>query len=87
MLSTSIPPKFPIPFANAAGPSFIRPIPTASQIGIQDGAASLTDGFPPDCFTPVVAGGTPPFGPGRERSPQSDDLVGSVVPGRWTDPV
>lgn len=62
MLSTSTPARFPIPFANAAGLAFIRPIPTASQIGIQDGAASLTDGFPPDCFTPIVAGGVPPFG-------------------------
>lgn len=62
MLVSSIPPKFPIPFASAAGPAFIRPIPVESQIGIQDGAASLTDGFVPDNFTPIVAGGVPPFG-------------------------
>jgi len=54
--------KFPIPFANAAGPGYIRPIPEASQIGIQDGAASLTDGFPPLSMTPEGAGGTWPFG-------------------------
>lgn len=62
MLAADLPDRFPIPFADAAGPSYIRPIPEASQIGIEDGAASLTDGFPPDTFTPVTAGGTPPFG-------------------------
>ncbi len=61
MQSSNIPDKLPIPFANAAGGSYIRPIPTASQIGIQDGAASLTDGFPPLNATPVGAGGVPPF--------------------------
>jgi hypothetical protein len=54
--------KFPIPFGNAADPADIRPIPLASQIGIQNGAASLQDGFPPNCFVPVAAGGAPPFG-------------------------
>lgn len=54
--------KFPIPFANNAAPSYIRPIPEASQIGIQDGAASLSDGFVPDNFIPEAAGGVPPFG-------------------------
>src|SRR5579871_5172056 len=62
MLQANIPTKFPIPWANAAGPSFIRTIPQNSQIGIQDGAASLTDGFPPLNFTAVQAGGKPPFG-------------------------
>lgn len=62
MLAASTPPKFPIPFAAAAGPSFIRPIPEASQIGVQGGAASLTDGFPPDTFQPIASGGVPPFG-------------------------
>lgn len=59
MLASNIPAKFNIPFANAAGGSFIRTIPQASQIGLQDGAASLTDGFPPLTMNPV---GTPPFG-------------------------
>ena len=58
----SIPTKFPIPWGNSAGGGFIRPIPVASQISIQAGAASLTDGFPPITFTPVGAGGIPPFG-------------------------
>lgn len=62
MQSSSVPSKFPIPFANSAGGLYTRTIPQASQIGIQDGAASLTDGFPPKCFVPVASGGTPPFG-------------------------
>lgn len=62
MLASDIPAKFPIPWANAAGGPFVRNIPTTSQIGIQNGAASLTDGFPPLCFSPVAAGGVPPFG-------------------------
>jgi hypothetical protein len=62
MQSSSIPAKFPIPWANAAQSQFIRNIPVASQIGVQDGAASLTDGFVPDNFTQIAAGGVPPFG-------------------------
>lgn len=62
MLAASIPTKFPIPWANGAGGSFVRAIPTASQIGIQPGYASLTDGFVPLNFTPIAAGGIPPFG-------------------------
>lgn len=62
MLASAIPASFPVPFAAAAGGGYIRPIPQASQIGIQDGAASLTDGFPPLTFLPVASGGTPPFG-------------------------
>lgn len=62
MKSSSIPAKFPIPWANAAQAQFIRAIPVASQIGIQDGAASLTTGFVPDNFTQLAAGGVPPFG-------------------------
>jgi microcystin-dependent protein len=59
MLASGIPTKFPIPWANSAGsPTYVRAIPTASQIGIQNDAASLTDGFPPDCFAP----GGAPFG-------------------------
>lgn len=62
MQSSSVPAKFGIPFANAAGSSYVRTIPQASQIGVTAGAASLTDGFPPACFSPVAAGGTPPWG-------------------------
>lgn len=62
MKAGSIPSKFTIPFASGAGTGFIRPIPAASQIGIQNGAASLIDGFPPANFLSEGAGGTPPFG-------------------------
>lgn len=62
MLRSDVPPKFGIPFADQAGPSFKNPIPKASQIGIANGRASLTDGFPPLNFLPREAGGVPPFG-------------------------
>lgn len=56
------PPKFNIPWGNSAGAAYIRSIPQGSQIGIQNCAASLTDGFPPLTFVPQSAGGCPPFG-------------------------
>ena len=62
MIAASIPPYFNIPFANSADSSHKRAIPEASQIGIIDGAASLTDGFPPLTFLPLTAGGIPPYG-------------------------
>jgi hypothetical protein len=62
MLASQVPVSFPIPFANGAGAGYIRSIPTSSQIGVQNGAASLTDGFPPLTFLAVTAGGVPPFG-------------------------
>lgn len=62
MTAAQIPTKFPIPWGNGAGGGFIRSIPVDSQIGIQNGAASLTDGFPPLTFVPVGSGGVPPFG-------------------------
>jgi hypothetical protein len=62
LASTSAPTKLQIPFANSAGGAYTRTIPLPSQIGIQNGAASFTDGFPPLNFTPVGAGGVPPFG-------------------------
>lgn len=62
MLNSSIPVKFNIPFASGATSPDIRPTPQASQIGIQNGAASLTDGFPPNCFIPAASGGAAPFG-------------------------
>lgn len=60
MQVSDIPDKLPIPFAYAAGGGFIRPIPEASQIGVDDGAASLTDGFVPLNATPIASGGIPP---------------------------
>jgi hypothetical protein len=62
MQQSQAPDKFLIPFANGAGQSYIRAIPQGSQIGINPGAASLQDGFPPLNFTPVQSGGVPPFG-------------------------
>lgn len=47
------------PFAEAGRK---RVIPTASQIGITDGQASYTDGFPPLTMTPLASGGIPPAG-------------------------
>lgn len=58
----SMPAKFPIPWGASAGTAYIRSIPAPSQIGIQNCAASLTDGFPPLTFVPASAGGCPPFG-------------------------
>lgn len=62
MQRSDVPVKFPIPFANSAGPTYKHQVPTASQIGVTDGAASLTDGFVPDNFLPLASGGIPPFG-------------------------
>ncbi len=62
MILSNQPSLLPIPFANSAGAGYIRAIPTASQISITPGAASLADGFPPLNFIPVNAGGVPPFG-------------------------
>lgn len=60
MQASDTPFKIPVPFAN--DPASRNSIPTASQIGITPGAASLTDGFPPLTRTPIPAGGVPPFG-------------------------
>lgn len=57
MLQSASPTKFQIPFAADAGAGYVRPIPVASQIPITDGAASLTDGFPPLNFLALNAGG------------------------------
>lgn len=59
MLSTDQPIKVALPFAAAGGRATI---PTASQIGITAGAASLADGFPPLTRTPKISGGIPPSG-------------------------
>lgn len=62
MKITDIPAKFNIPFANAAGVGYVTDPPEPSQIGVADGRASLTDGFPPLTFTAIAAGGDPPWG-------------------------
>lgn len=62
MQLSNIPTRFSKVWAVSAAGAYIRTVPVDSQIGIQDGAASFTDGFVPDNFTPVSAGGVPPFG-------------------------
>lgn len=62
MKSSDVPVKFNIPFASGAVSSYVAAIPEASQIGISAGRASLTDGFPPDTFSPTGSGGVPPYG-------------------------
>jgi hypothetical protein len=61
-MSLSLPGYFQKYWGVGADPAFIRNIPVDSQIGIQSGAASLNDGFVPDNFDPIAAGGIPPFG-------------------------
>jgi hypothetical protein len=60
MQISDLPAKLYLPFGASAGGAYIRAIPVASQIGIVDGAASLTDGFVPLNATPIGAGGIPP---------------------------
>lgn len=62
MQQSDAPTKFNIPWASSAVSPYVRNIPQASQIGIQNCAASLTDGFPPLTFVPASGGGCPPFG-------------------------
>lgn len=58
-MTISAPSKLTVPFANAGSKNTI---PVASQIGITNGAASYTDGFPPLTMTAKSAGGVPPYG-------------------------
>lgn len=60
--ASQIPTKVQLPWAANAGGSYKRTIPVTSQIGIQNGAASWNDGFPPLNFVPSGAGGVPPYG-------------------------
>ncbi|NVN09698.1 hypothetical protein [Nguyenibacter vanlangensis] len=62
MKQSDFPTKISVPFASGAGNAYIRQIPTASQISTDPGAASLTDGFPPQTFQPLGSGGTPQDG-------------------------
>lgn len=57
------PRRFPIPFANNAGASYVRTVPQDHQAATSsDAPASLYDGFPPECFVAEGAGGIPPSG-------------------------
>lgn len=63
MQASDLPARFKIPFANAAGPGYIRSVPEAHQTATPtDAPASLTDGFPPETFVPQSSGGVPPSG-------------------------
>lgn len=60
MLSSAIPTRFKLPFANAAaGPQITYPIPDTT---VTPGRAALDTGFPPLNFLARGAGGIPPFG-------------------------
>ncbi len=59
MLSSSFPKRLPVPFADS-GDKQVIPIP--SQVAIEGGRASYTDGFPPLTRIPISAGGIPPWG-------------------------
>lgn len=63
MSASSIPTKVPTFWGQSAPSGNITcPIPIPSQIPFASGRASWTDGFPPITFSPVGAGGVPPFG-------------------------
>lgn len=63
MKQSDLPARFPIPFADSAGASYIRTIPQAHQTpSTTDAPASLYDGFPPENFLPASSGGIPPSG-------------------------
>lgn len=62
MQISGIPDKMSVAFGEDAGSDYIRDIPTDSQIGVTDGRASLTDGFPPLTMTLESAGGVPMAG-------------------------
>lgn len=60
MLLSSAPVQIQLPFANGDSGK-TNPVPVPSQIGVQPGRASFTDGFPPLCATPISSGGVPPY--------------------------
>lgn len=62
MQDSGAPAKIPLPWGSSAGAGYINTIPTPSQIGITNGRASFTDGFPPLNFQPSGSGGVFPFG-------------------------
>jgi hypothetical protein len=62
MILGSIPSKTPTVWGKNAAAAYIRTVPNASQKNLTIGAASYADGFVPANFTPVAAGGVPPFG-------------------------
>lgn len=59
MDALDIPDKISVPFAESGTRNAI---PVPSQVGIVDGKASFTTGFPPKTMQPPELGGVPPFG-------------------------
>ena len=60
MIAAGIPYKFTLPWAKNAGGAYIQnPIPSTTAT---PGRASFDQGYPAVTFTPVSAGGIPPFG-------------------------
>lgn len=57
--SLTNPTPITVPFADSGNK---RTVPSGSLIGITDGAASFTDGFPPLTMVPLASGGIPPSG-------------------------
>jgi hypothetical protein len=56
-------PKITVVWAkDAISPYITYPVPTPSQVSVEDGAASFTTGFVPLNFVPRTLGGTGPFG-------------------------
>jgi hypothetical protein len=61
--AASVPPFINVVWAASAGGAYItNPVPVPSQQGIKNGAASWTDGYPPNTFLPPASGGAGPFG-------------------------
>jgi hypothetical protein len=62
MQDSNAPTKIPKIWAQSVSAPYINAIPIPSQQSVRNGAASLTDGFPPLCFVPIATGGAGPFG-------------------------
>ena len=63
MQLSDIPRRFAIPFASGAGADYVRDIPKDHVDATStDAPASLQDGFPPETFVAIAAGGIPPSG-------------------------
>ena len=77
----------PTTWASGAKPSYIRTIGNPSLVGKNDGAASYTDGFPPLNFTPVAAGGVPPYGADMNGILKQMTAMGAMGAGWWADPL
>lgn len=58
-MAVTRPVNLQVPFAVSGSKNTI---PVPSQIGVVNGAASFTDGFPPLTMTPIAGGGVPPSG-------------------------